>query len=207
MGVSLAGLRDLLREYERTRYPNDRRLDLHGEGPLTARERALHWIRSRAHEEPGQELLLIVQRGGIPGMAPGPVEVEVRQLLDELQGRLIEWWQPFAPGSLALRIAALPRMDGRRVPVSVPVGDGRTEETAGSAWPEAREDIPGDLLDLATLATQRRLDREGLSARIFDVVLREVWIEAQALAMDRRIGFAEALEMVREDEIRRSGED
>jgi hypothetical protein len=62
----VAGLHDLAREYEAQRFPPTRRLDLHAEGPQVARDRALHWIQSFAHEQPGAELLLIVERGGRP---------------------------------------------------------------------------------------------------------------------------------------------
>lgn len=199
----MAGLKDLMRDYERARYPEDRRLDLHGEGPRPARERALHWIQSRAHETPGEELLLIVERGGRPGRSASPVETEVRKLLEEIQGRLIDWWQPFAPGSLAVKVSLEPRMEARRKTVAQLDGEGRTEETAGAARPPPHRDIPPELIELATRAAELRIEREGLSMRILEVVLREVWIEAQALAMEERVGFDEALRRLQNVELRR----
>lgn len=193
----MTGLGDLMREYERARYPEERRLDLHGEGPAVARERALRWIQSHAHEEPGQDLLLIVARGERPGRPATPVETEVRALLEELRGRLVEWWQPFAPGSLALRIARQPTMTSGRASRPSDPGDGRTAETAGVARPDPENDIPPGLLRLATHIAELRIEREQHSIRVLGVVLREVWIEAQALAMESRIGFGEALERLR----------
>ena len=202
----MAGLNELMREYERARFPEARRLDLHGEAPRVARDRALQWIQSRAHESPGEELLLIVERGVRPGKPPSPREAEVRELLDSLRGRLIEWWQPFAPGSLAVRIGLEPRMEPWPEPrPRTDAGDGRTAETAGAARPAPEEDIPPELLDLARSVTMLRIEREGLSSRIMTVVLREVWIEAQALAMELRLGFDEALEAIRRREIDRIG--
>jgi hypothetical protein len=203
----VAGLNELMREYERARFPAARRLDLHGEAPRVARDRALQWIQSRAHESPGEELLLIVERGGRPGKPPSPLEGEVRELLESLRGRLIEWWQPFAPGSLAVRIALEPRMTPWPEPrPSLDAGDGRTAETAGAARPPPDRDIPSELLDLARAVTELRLQREGLSSRIADVVLREVWIEAQALAMEARVGFDIALERIRGAELERAAD-
>jgi hypothetical protein len=199
----MAGMSDLMREYERARFPADRRLDVQGEGPRVARERALHWIRSRAHEAPGQELLLIAERGRRPGRGPGPVEAEMRKLLDELRGKLIDWWQPFTPGSLAMRIALDPRMWRPIATSPEPPGDGRTEQTAGSARPSPHTDIPPELLATARQVAELRIEREGLSIRILDVILREVWIEAQAFAMDRRVTFATAFEQVLRDESER----
>jgi hypothetical protein len=106
----MTGLTYLMREYERVRYPENRRLDLQAEGPETARDRALRWIQSRAHETPGEDYLVIVARSGRPGQPPSAVEREIRSLFDELKGRLIDWWAPFAPGSLAVRIATKPSM-------------------------------------------------------------------------------------------------
>jgi len=197
----VTGMRDLMREYERKRFPAERRLDLQGEGPRSARERALHWIQSKAHENPGEDLLLVVERVGAPGRPPSPVHVEVQKLLRELEGRLIEWWQPFAPGSIALRTSLTPTMHlpaprpGARVE-----GEGRTEETAGAARVPPREDIPPELLDQAERTAERRIEREGHSIRLLDVVLREVWIEVQALAMEERLTFDEALRRVEERE-------
>jgi hypothetical protein len=191
----MAGMKDLMREYERARFPPDRRLDLHGEGPSIARERALQWIRSRAHEAPGQELLVIVDRG-TRRRGPSAIEASVRELLEELDGRLIDWWQPFAPGSLAFKVSSSPNVVPIPSGAPPPAGEGRTPETAGSARPPVRADIPPDLLPALTRAAELRLDREELSARLLDVVLREVWYEAQAMAMERRISFEEAAESI-----------
>jgi hypothetical protein len=197
----MADWRDLSREYEARRYPEARRLDLHGEGPAAARERALQWIQSHAHEEPGQELLLIVERGRRPGRPPGPVRKAVERLLVELQGRLIEWWQDFGTGALAVRIADDPRMVPQTGAPPVQT-DGRTPETAGAALLAVQNDIPEELLALATRIAEARRDRERLSVGLMDVVLRRVWIEAQAEAMGERIGFDEALERLLGRELR-----
>lgn len=191
--------RDLSREYEARRFPEARRLDLHGEGPATARERALRWIQSYAHEEPGQELLLIVERGRGPGRPPTPVRRSVERLLVELQGRLVEWWQDFGTGGLALRISDHPQMV---LPPSTPTveGEGRTPETAGAGLLAVQHDIPEELLGLATRIAEMRRDREGLSLGLMDVVLRRVWIEAQASAMGERIDFDAALDRLLEHE-------
>ncbi len=200
----MAGLTELQREYERAHYPPSRRLDVHGEGPLVARERALHWIQSRAHEEPGGEFLLIVERAVRPGRPPSAVAQAVRELLRELQGKLLEWWQPFTPGTYAIRIADNPSMLPAPRPVSPsPHDDGRTPLTAGAARPAPRDDIPPDLIELATRVAELRMEREALSPRVGDVVLREIWIEAQALAMDRRVTFEAALEILRLEESHR----
>jgi hypothetical protein len=201
----MAGLRDLMKEYERSRFPADRRLDLQGEAPRQARERALRWIQSRAHEAPGEELLLILERGLRPGQPNGAATRAVEGLLREVEGKLIDWWQPFAPGSLALRVAlqanVLPGVEGW----SPPADDGRTAETAGAALPPARADIPVELLGVAERAAELRREREGLSVRLLDVVLREVWNEAQALAMSERLSFGSALDRVLGTEARRAG--
>jgi hypothetical protein len=193
----LSDLRDLAREYEARRFPPRRRLDLQAEGPNTARERTLRWIQSYAHEEPGQELLLILERGGRPRRPPGPLQGEVERVLRELEGRLIAWWQPFAEGSIALRLAHDPRLtlpdEGERVPVE---GEGRTPETAGAAVLAAHHDIPDELMELATRVAERRRQRDGLSVGLIDVVLRRIWIEVQALAMTERMDFGAALERV-----------
>ncbi|MEX2570844.1 MAG: hypothetical protein WD737_06025 [Gemmatimonadota bacterium] len=199
----MAGLSDLMREYERARFPAHRRLDLHGEGPRVARERALRWIQSRAHEAPGEELLLILERGGRPGRGPSPAASEVGRLLRDLEGKLIDWWQPFAPGSLAVRIANEPNVLPLPRPSRRPTGDGRTEETAGSARPPPRLDIPPELYEMASRTAELRISREGLSIGVLEVVLREVWIEVQALAMERRLTFAAALEDVFQAETRK----
>ena len=193
----MAGLHDLAREYEAQRFPPTRRLDLHAEGPQVARDRALHWIQSFAHEQPGAELLLIVERGGLPGRAAGPVRREVVKLLEELTGKLIDWWQNFSAGSLAVRVSALPRMDALRPggPVRTE-GEGRTPETAGAAPLAAHHDIPHELLDLAGLAAELRRVREGISVGLLEVVLRRIWIETQAAAMEERISFETALRRI-----------
>lgn len=190
----MAGFESLTREYEARRFPAGRRLDLHGEGPGVARDRALRWIQSNAHEEPGAELLLVVERGGRPGRPPGPVRQAVERLLRELEGGLIEWWGQFASGSIAVRIAAEPRMvpSARPAPAPDPT-EGRTPETAGAAQPPPDADIPPELLPLARRVAELRRDREGLSLGLLEVVLRRVWIETQAIAMDERVRFDEAL--------------
>lgn len=193
----MAGLHDLAREYEAQRFPPTRRLDLHAEGPQVARDRALHWIQSFAHEQPGQELLLIVERGVRPGRAAGPVRREVVKLLEELDGKLIDWWQNFGPGSLAVRISSLPRMDAAATAGPPPVqGEGRTPETAGAAPLALHHDIPDELLELAGLAAELRRVREGISVGLLDVVMRRIWIETQAAAMDERISFEAALSRI-----------
>ena len=197
----MAGLHDLAREYEARRFPPGRQLDLHGEGPQAARERALHWIQSFAHEQPGEEVLLIVERGNRPGRPATPVRQAVEKLLDELRGRLIDWWQAFGTGSLAVRVSEMPRM--RPLPSGeAPVleGDGRTPETAGTALLALHHDIPDELLELARRVAELRRVREGISVRMLDTVLRRIWIETQAAAMDERISFEAALERILEEE-------
>jgi len=197
----MAGLHDLAREYEARRFPPTRRLDLHAEGPQVARERALHWIQSFAHEEPGAELLLIVERGQRPGRPASPVRAAVERLLEELRGKLIDWWQSFGPGSLAVRVSHSPRM-APMGPVSAgaPEGEGRTPETAGAAPLALHHDIPDELLDLAHRAAELRRVREGISVGMLGVVLRRIWIETQAAAMDERIPFETALRRILESE-------
>lgn len=207
LGAAMASMKDLMREYERVRYPADRRLDLHGEGPSVARDRALHWIQSRAHESPGEELLLIVERGSTRGRRPGAVAECVRKLLEELEGRLIEWWQPFAPGSYAVRIATDPRMAPVQEPRVTDLDGGRTAETAGAARPSPLSDIPAALLGTARHAVELRLAREGLSVRLEEVVLREIWIDAQARAMEKRTSFELALEEILAEESLRALDD
>jgi hypothetical protein len=196
----LAGFDNLARQYEEKRFPPTRRLDLHGEGPGAARERALRWIQSFAHEEPGAELLLVVERGRGPGRPATPVRREVERLLDDLEGRLIAWWQEFAEGSLALRISEDPRMHRFSEPAPPPPEDGRTPETAGAALLSVQADIPDELLDLAERIAELRRTREGISVGLLDVVLRRVWIEAQAEAMGRGVDFDDALELLLEEE-------
>jgi hypothetical protein len=198
----MAGFENLARQYEARRFSVARRLDLHGEGPAVARERALRWIQSYAHEEPGVELLLIVERGARPGARPSPVRQSVEKLLAQLVGGLIEGWSPFTNGSLAVRVSRDPRMvppPRPREPAADP-HDGRTPETASAALPAPEADIPEELLPLAHRVAEFRRDREGLSPGILEVVLRRVWIETQAIAMIERIPFGAALErlLVRE---------
>jgi hypothetical protein len=192
----MTGFENLSREFEARRYPAHRRLDVHGEGPTVARQRALRWIQSHAHEAPGTELLLVVERGARPGSRAGPVRVEVEKLLRSLVGGLIDWWTPFGVGSLSLRIAEYPTMAGpAREPVPVDDKfDGRTPETAGAAAIPPDEDIPEELLPLARQVAELRRSREGLSLGLEEVVLRRVWIETQAAAMGERITFHAALQ-------------
>lgn len=201
-------LDELAREYEARRFPPTRRLDLHGEGPRVARERALHWIQSFAHEEPGQELLLIVERGVRAGAAPGPVRRSVEALLRELDGKLIAWWQQFGPGSLVVRVAEEPRMRPFAPPAPLlPSGEGRTPETAGAAFVPPADDIPEELLPVARRAAELRRNREGASVRLLEVFLRQVWIEAQAIAMGERLTFEAALERIAAFEAARAYEE
>jgi hypothetical protein len=194
-------LNELSREYEARHFPISRRLDLQGEGPDTARDRALRWIQTFAHEEPGAELLLIVERGR--HRRRGPVRIAVEGLLEELTGGLLEWWQPFAEGSIACRVARDPRR-WAKAPAAVvdPKDEGRTAETAGAAYLPPESDIPAELLPLARRAAEFRRMREGLAASAYDVVLRGVWNEAQAAAMERRVPFREALEEIEREEER-----
>lgn len=200
-------LNDLAREYEARHYPITRRLDLQREGPDTARERALRWIQTFAHEEPGADLLLVVERGVRPGGRKGPVRVAMEKLLEELRGGLVEWWQPFADGSLALRVARDPRRWVPRAKTAEPEGDGRTPETAGAAYVPAEDDIPDDILPLARRVSEMRRTREGLGVPLLGVVMRQIWIEAQATAMSERVSFHDALTRAREDEEQRMYDD
>ncbi len=195
-------LNELAREYEARHYPLTRRLDLQREGPETARARALRWIQTFAHEEPGADLLLVVERGSRPGRK-NPVRVSVEKLLDELKGGLVDWWQPFAEGSLALRVARDPRRWTSPVRAPELEGDGRTPETAGAAYVDAEDDIPEELLPLARRVAEMRRTREGLGVPLLGVVMRQIWIEAQATAMSERVSFHEALTRARRDEERR----
>lgn len=203
----MAGLGDLARDYEAKRFPPTRRLDVHGEGPRVASERTLRWIQSFAHEEPGAELLVVVERGRGPRRPATPVRREVEKLLRELEGRLIEWWQVFGEGSLAVRVAADPRMWRSASPAPEPPDDGRPADTAGIALRALEHDVPDELLDLAGRAAELRRTREGISIGMTDVVLRRVWIEAQADAMTRRVGFEHALEAILAEERRRATEE
>jgi hypothetical protein len=189
-------LNELSREYEARHYPITRRLDLQGEGPETARQRALRWIQSFAHEQPGADLLLIVERARRDHNRKGPIRVAVEKLLDELNGGLIEWWQPFAEGSIAVRISADPHR--YRAPGAKPEdpGEGRTDETAGRAWLHPEADIPEELVPLARRTAELRRTRERQAVGLMDVVLREIWIEAQAAAMTDRITWEAALQAI-----------
>jgi hypothetical protein len=202
----LTRLNDLAREYEARHYPATRRLDLQGEGPDTARERALRWIQTFAHEEPGADLLLVVERGR-RDRRKGPVRISVEKLLEELRGGLVEWWQPFAEGSLALRVARDPRRWIPRARPVEPEGDGRTPETAGAAYVPAEDDIPADILPLARRVAEMRRTREGLGVSLLGVVMRQIWIDAQATAMSERVTFEEALRRTMREEEQRLYED
>jgi hypothetical protein len=189
-------LNELSREYEARHFPPMRRLDLQGEGPDTARQRALRWIQSFAHEQPGANLLLIVERGRKQGGRKGPVRLSVEKLLDELKGGLIEWWQPFAEGSLALRISAEPHRWVAPAPRPHDPTEGRTDETAGRAYLHPEADIPEELLPMALRTAELRRTREGQAVGLRDVVLREIWIEAQAAAMTDRVDWETALQAI-----------
>jgi hypothetical protein len=189
-------LNELSREYEARHYPPTRRLDLQGEGPETARQRALRWIQSFAHEQPGADLLLIVERARRSGGRKGPIRTAVEKLLDELNGGLIDWWQPFAEGSIAVRISADPHRYRPAGPRREPPGEGRTDETAGRAYLHPEADIPEELLPLARHAAELRRTREGQAVGLLDVVLREIWIEAQAAAMNDRADWETSLRAI-----------
>lgn len=197
----MAHWNDLSREYEARRYPPTRRLDVQGEGPETARQRALRWIQSFAHEQPGADLLLVVERGR--GARRGAVRVAVEKLLAELQGGLIEWWAPFGDGSLALRVSLDPRMQRLVARPAEPVGEGRTEETAGAAYVRPQDDIPPELLPLAGRAAELRRVREGLPVGVTETIMRRLWIDAQVTAMTERTSWEDALRgIVRAEEAR-----
>lgn len=193
----MAHLNELYREYEARHYPPTRRLDLQGEGPATARDRALRWIQTFAHEQPGAELLLVLERGRRVHTRKTAVRTSVEGLLADLMGKLIDWWQPFGPGSIAVRISRDPGMFAppAREPEPV-VGDGRTPETAGAAYLPPEADIPEELLPTARRAAELRRTREGLSVGLAEVVLKRVWIEAQAAAMSEGESFGEALRRI-----------
>jgi hypothetical protein len=193
-------LNDLAREYEARHYPPTRQLDLQGEGPETARQRALRWIQSFAHEQPGADLLLVVERGRRVRTRKGPVRVAVEALLEELRGGLVEWWQPFAEGSLAVRLSRDPHRFPLGTPPIADPGEGRTDATAGLAYLPPEADIPDALLPLARRAAELRRTREGQAVGLMDVVLREVWIEAQAAAMAAETGWAEELARIADAE-------
>ena len=200
-------LNELAREYEARHYPPTRRLDLQAEGPESARERALRWIQSFAHEQPGADLLLVVERGR-PGRGKGPVRLAVEKLLEELNGGLIEWWQPFADGSLALRVARDPRRfpGGPKAPPAKQ-GEGRTPETAGAKYLDPQADIPPELLPIALRASELRRAREGLAASAGEVVLRRIWNDAQARTFNEGVSWGQALAETLEAEQRALYED
>lgn len=194
-------LNELAREYEARHFPPTRRLDLQGEGPDTARQRALRWIQTFAHEQPGSDLLLVVERnGGRSGASP--VRRSVERLLEQLDGGLIDGWGEFGPGSIALRIADEPRFAPTPEPKREnPKEEGRTPETAGAAPLSPEADIPPELLPLARRAAELRRTREALSVGLLEVVLRKLWIEAQAAAMSEETDWGVALEeILREEE-------
>lgn len=193
----MSGLNELMRQYEAQRFPLDHRLDLQGEGPDTGRERALQWLQSFAHEQPGAELLIIVERGRATGLRGRSVKLAVEALLKRLEGGLLEWWQPFGPGSFAVRLAAVPRLvPHAAAPPPDPADEGRTADTAGAAAIHPELDIPAELLPAARRVAELRREREGLNVGLLDVVLRRVWIETQAHAMTERVDWATALEAV-----------
>lgn len=198
-------LGELFREYESRHYPPTRRLDLQGEGPATARDRALRWIQMHAHEQPGADLLLVLERGRRrEAHRKSPVRLAVEGMLAELTGKLLEWWQPFGPGTIAVRISAQPGMWAPAPPSKREHPDGRTPETAGAAYVAPEADIPDELLPLARRAAELRRTREGLAVSLMEVVLRGVWIEAQALAMDRRLTFEDALDRIAAAELEKA---
>jgi hypothetical protein len=197
----LTHLNELFREYEARHYPPTRRLDLQGEGPATARDRALRWIQMHAHENPGTELLLVLERGRRTEAArKSPVRLAVEGMLRDLTGKLVEWWQPFGPGTIAVRISGSPAMFAPAPPPKHAEGEGRTPETAGAAYLDPEADIPDALLPLARRVAEMRRTREGQAVSLLEVVLRGVWIEAQAIAMEERATFEDALLRIRADE-------
>lgn len=192
-------LNELARDYEARHFPPTRRLDLQGEAPRGARDRALRWIQTWAHEQPGTELLLVLERGSSGRTG---VRVMVEAMLERCVGGLIDWWQPFTPGTVALRIAADPRMTPRPAPKpeARPDDEGRTEETSGPAYLPPERDIPPELLPRAESVAELRRAREALSPALLEVMLRRVWIDAQAEAMLEGIGWDAALARLAERE-------
>lgn len=202
----MAQWNELSREYEARRYPPTRRLDVHADGPGGARETALRWIQTFAHEQPGAELLIVVDRTSRRGRV-GPVRAAVEALLRELDGGLLDGWAPFGEGSLALRISMDPRRHRPAPPVELR-DEGRTAETAGAAYLDPEADIPEDVLPLARRAAELRRDREGLAVSLAPVVLRELWLQAQVDAMENRRTWADALrDILAEEERQAYGED
>ena len=196
----MSRLNELAREYEARHYPPTRRLDLQGQGPETARQRALQWIQSFAHEQPGADLLLVVERTQRRHGGKTALRIAVEKLLDELKGGLIDWWQPFAEGSLALRVSRDPHRFAPEGPRREPEGEGRTPETAGAKYLSPRADIPEELLPLAERIAEMRRTRERMGVSMTEVVLRGLWIEAQARSMAERVSWEAALEHIRRDE-------
>ena len=189
-----------MQEYEDSRFSAHQRLDLQAEGPRQAGERLLHWIQSRSHEDPGSELLVIARRGGTPGSDPVPVEREVERVLRQVDRKLIDWWHPMTPGSFALKVSDDPQMALKRR-VKVLQDDGRTADTLSAAGPDPDTDIPPDLLELARSVALLRIEREELSAGVQQLILREIWVEAQALAMEERLSFGDALGRLKKEEL------
>ena len=74
--------------------------------------------------------------------------------------------------------------------------EGRTDETAGRAYLHPEADIPEELLPLARRVAELRRTREGQAVGLMDVVLREIWIEAQAAAMTERTDWDSALRAI-----------
>lgn len=193
----MAHLNELFREYEARHFPPTRRLDLQGEGPATARDRTLRWVQMFAHEQPGAELLLVLERGRRVVTRKSAVRLAVEGLLAELTGKLVEWWQPFGPGTLAVRIASRPGMFHAEPREPAPhEGEGRTPETAGAAYLPPEADIPEELLPTARRAAELRRTREGLGVGLLEVVLKGIWIEAQADAMSEGVSFGAALRRI-----------
>ncbi|MBV9773558.1 MAG: hypothetical protein JO040_06385 [Gemmatimonadetes bacterium] len=201
-------LNELFREYESRHYPPTRRLDLQGEGAATACDRTRRWIQLFAHEQPGADLLLVLERGKRREGKKSPVRLAVEGLLNDLSGKLVDWWQPFGPGSIALRIARDPGMFRNAKGESVKDnGEGRTPETAGAAYLHPEADIPEELLPLARRAAELRRTREGLGVSVMEVVLRGIWIEAQAAAMTEGVSFETALRRIMKAEEVKAYED
>src|SRR3954447_22539019 len=130
--AAVTKLNELAREYEARHFPPTRRLDVQNEGPQTVRDRVLRWVQSFAHEQPGADLLLVVQRGR---HRKGPVLLEVEKLLDELTGALIDWWQPFAEGGGALRRAGGPAPRSRGQGAAAGAGRGAHPRDRGRQVP------------------------------------------------------------------------
>ena len=58
-------------------------------------------------------------------------------------------------------------------------------------------------MDLARTAAELRRDREEISVGLLDVILRRIWIEAQAAAMTERIPTERALRRILAEERRK----